>query len=357
MYRRLRVALLALAATACVDLDRPPELTCGPGACVDAGPGPDASEPDAVSPRDGLTPADTGDAGPPPPDGADTRPPDDRSPDRPPPDGPAPDGPPDGPTTLPNGRPCGVGGECTSGVCAQGLCCNRACTGVCEACNLANTGGTCSATPGNTPCGTAVCTGGMATPTPTCDGAGTCRPPGPASSCGRYQCGASACLQSCTGNGQCATGNYCSGSACVAPFYLTTGGSYGSSDPGGAGEENHRVFDQSTATKWFVRADTTPSIYYRYAGTTQRLVLSYRVGSAADAPDRDPRGWVLEGSNDGTAWTTVDTRSNEYFGSRQLLKSYTPAATSTAYNRHRLRITGTNGSPDCQFSELQLYGY
>ena len=85
-------------------------------------------------------------------------------------------------------------------------------------------------------------------------------------------------------------------------------------------------------------------------------MLSYRVGSANDAADRDPRSWVLEGSNDGNSWTAIDTQSSQAFSSRLLLRTYN--VTNTAgYNRYRFSVTGTNGSLDCQLSELQLFGY
>jgi hypothetical protein len=33
------------------------------------------------------------------------------------------------------------------------------------------------------------------------------------------------------------------------------------------------------------------------------------ITAACDAPDRDPRSWVLEGSNDGMTFTAIDTRA------------------------------------------------
>ena len=42
------------------------------------------------------------------------------------------------------GRACDEASDCASGFCVDGVCCNTACTGQCEACNLAATLGTCS---------------------------------------------------------------------------------------------------------------------------------------------------------------------------------------------------------------------
>ncbi len=48
--------------------------------------------------------------------------------------------------TVPNGTPCTVAGECTSGICVDGYCCNSACgngAADCQACNNAGQLGTC----------------------------------------------------------------------------------------------------------------------------------------------------------------------------------------------------------------------
>ncbi|MCC6806121.1 MAG: hypothetical protein IT381_01750 [Deltaproteobacteria bacterium] len=43
------------------------------------------------------------------------------------------------------GQPCTPGDTCTTGICADGYCCNSACMGVCAACDVAGSLGTCTA--------------------------------------------------------------------------------------------------------------------------------------------------------------------------------------------------------------------
>jgi hypothetical protein len=50
-----------------------------------------------------------------------------------------------------DGQSCGSGERCESGFCADGVCCHTACDGLCEACNLPGTEGTCSPLPAGTP--------------------------------------------------------------------------------------------------------------------------------------------------------------------------------------------------------------
>ena len=132
----------------------------------------------------------------------------------------------------------------------DGVCCEAACTGGCFACSAAKTaqadglcrpivGGTdpdseCTQDPalscGNdgfcdgagacrkytagSTCVPESCTGSTHTSAQLCNGAGTCGA-ATTSGCGAYVCGATSCLTTCTTSADCATGNYCLGTACV----------------------------------------------------------------------------------------------------------------------------------------------
>ncbi len=140
--------------------------------------------------------------------------------------------------------------QCGSGKCVDGVCCDAGCTGQCEQCKLAGNEGHCTPTPsganpagGRTACGgsgscqakcdgatrascgpypaptivcaAASCSAGKATDTSYCDGTGKCVV-GAASGCFGYNCGAAACLTSCTSGGtECASGYFCSSGSCV----------------------------------------------------------------------------------------------------------------------------------------------
>ena len=144
----------------------------------------------------------------------------------------------------PNGAFCSTGSECQSGQCAEGVCCATSCTGACFSCALAGSMGLCAPVPTGQPdpaavcvdqgaasCGTdgkcqagacqkyqsgTACTsascplpGGTFTAGGTCDGAGTCNTPAP-SACFPFICGLNACESTCTKDGDCAPGQYCS---------------------------------------------------------------------------------------------------------------------------------------------------
>jgi hypothetical protein len=146
--------------------------------------------------------------------------------------------------------PCNGANQCASGFCVDGFCCDQACGGQCQACDVSGNigkcspvvsgaphgsrpacttdgtvcGGACAA--GNTAlctygsgatCRAASCTNGTATLPATCNASGAC-PAVQTQSCAPFVCGATACLSSCTNDGQCATGDYCnqSSSQCQA---------------------------------------------------------------------------------------------------------------------------------------------
>ncbi len=91
-----------------------------------------------------------------------------------------------------NGASCSLGAECTSGNCVDGVCCNTACSGTCQACNVAGSVGACSSiASGQDPAN--ECANGA------CSGAGTCK-----SDNGQACAAGSACL-----SGNCIDGVCC----------------------------------------------------------------------------------------------------------------------------------------------------
>lgn len=142
------------------------------------------------------------------------------------------------------------GRTCATGFAADGVCCSSACTGVCEACDLPATTGTCTpragaakhgacpkpasadpcvattcdgkvgtvcaAYPGpEVSCGTAGCTDGVERRAVACAGTGACPTP-ETKKCAPYKCGATTCLTACTADDQCAAGNRCKEGKCVS---------------------------------------------------------------------------------------------------------------------------------------------
>ncbi|USX23646.1 alginate lyase family protein [Oxalobacteraceae bacterium OTU3REALA1] len=129
---------------------------------------------------------------------------------------------------------------------------------------------------------------------------------------------------------------------------VATGGTV--SDNSNNPANSSRAFDQNSGTSWF-HTGTTGWIRYDIGHT--ETVRRYTLISPGDLAPRDPKDWQFQGSNDGLAWTTLDTQTNQAFATRLKLQSYT-VANPGAYRYYRLNITANNG--DATFLALAEFG-
>ncbi|AGZ38905.1 GH92 family glycosyl hydrolase [Actinoplanes friuliensis] len=116
------------------------------------------------------------------------------------------------------------------------------------------------------------------------------------------------------------------------------------------GEGKTQVFDGDKGTKWLTFA-TTGWVQAKLAAPL--TVEKYALTSANDVPERDPRDWQLQGSTDGTTWTTLDTQTGQAFEKRGQTKEYT-VANPQPYSYYRLTITANGGAPIVQLAEVEL---
>ncbi len=102
-------------------------------------------------------------------------------------------------------------------------------------------------------------------------------------------------------------------------------------NPGGnnpAGEPPAMAADGNLTTKWLDY--NKKALVLAFPSTV--TIDGYRIGTADDAPERDPVAWTFEGSDDGATWSIIDTRNIGYV---------IPAARS-AYTSY-FRFPGTTG--------------
>ncbi len=123
-------------------------------------------------------------------------------------------------------------------------------------------------------------------------------------------------------------------------------------------EDGPKAFDDNTNTKWLdntgvPNATNSCWVVYQFANAGY-AVEQYTITSANDSPERDPRTWLLQGSNDGTNWTTLDSQSGQTFTSRFQKKTFTFSNT-IVYKNYVLSITANGGSNMTQLSEIELF--
>lgn len=120
----------------------------------------------------------------------------------------------------------------------------------------------------------------------------------------------------------------------------------------GGDEGAAKAFDENPGTKWLGPAVSW--LQYDFGENNAQTIKRYAITSGNDVPERDPKSWKFQGSNDGTTWTTLDSRTNQAsFPYRSQTISY-DIATPHPYRFYRLNVTANNGDANTQLSELAL---
>ncbi len=105
------------------------------------------------------------------------------------------------------------------------------------------------------------------------------------------------------------------------------------------------AFDQDNGSLWFHGGGATGWLKYDFGAGSAQVVKRYTVNSANLIPERDPKDWQFQASNDGTNWTTLDTQTNQTFTNRMERNTY-DISNTTAYRYYRFNVTANNGHPD-----------
>ncbi|WP_327186958.1 glycosyl hydrolase family 95 catalytic domain-containing protein [Streptomyces sp. NBC_01334] len=125
--------------------------------------------------------------------------------------------------------------------------------------------------------------------------------------------------------------------------------------PGTRGTDISRSVDRDPATVWRVDG-TAPAVAWQADLPRPAVVTSYTLTAAPDRPRDDPRQWTLEASQDGTTWTTLDTRNpGAPFAGRGESRTFS-FTNSTAYRVYRLTLIPGASSTGCQIAEIALAG-
>ena len=128
--------------------------------------------------------------------------------------------------------------------------------------------------------------------------------------------------------------------------------SVSASGENGPGEAAIRAADGDSGTKWLVFSS---SAWLRYELSQTVSIASYSITSGDDAPERDPKNWIVQGSNDGTTWTTIDTRTNQDWTAAERRTKKTFEVTAAApYSRYRLEIQANHSGGIIQLADFDL---
>jgi hypothetical protein len=137
---------------------------------------------------------------------------------------------------------------------------------------------------------------------------------------------------------------------------IAFGGTTTASINAGSGNgQSDTAFDGNPGSKWHCWNSATGWLQYDFGSGNAQVVKRYTINSA-DVPNRDPKDWQFQGSQDGSTWTTLDTRSGQSFVVVMAQNTYNIANT-TAYRYYRINVTANNGGTSgMAISELGLWG-
>lgn len=83
---------------------------------------------------------------------------------------------------------------------------------------------------------------------------------------------------------------------------------------------------------------------------------SVRVNSVPE-PNRAPKDWVFQGSNDNSTWDTLDTQTNQTGWTSGQMRTFNCAVQEQMYRYFRIHITANNGDGSyTQVAELYMDG-
>lgn len=123
-----------------------------------------------------------------------------------------------------------------------------------------------------------------------------------------------------------------------------------------AGEGSLKLIDNEISTK-YLYFGFNPAGWFQLQFANAVAVGAYTFTSANDAPTRDPKNWILKGSDDGTNWTDIDARNDEVFAARAQTNRYEVAGIPQAYKYYRVFTTANGGNTIFQLAEWRLIRY
>ncbi|MCC2594261.1 glycoside hydrolase N-terminal domain-containing protein [Tessaracoccus sp. OS52] len=113
--------------------------------------------------------------------------------------------------------------------------------------------------------------------------------------------------------------------------------------------------DDHAGTKWCL-SSPPPEVLWIATLPEPQVLKGYSLTSANDAPERDPRRWRFEGSNDGETWETLDQVDLEGPFPRRFMAKTFRIDNDAAYLHYRFVFLTTPGVSHFQVAEVTLPG-
>lgn len=125
-------------------------------------------------------------------------------------------------------------------------------------------------------------------------------------------------------------------------------------------EQAHEAFDDTNSSKWFGFSSQGAWVIVRLLPNDQtysptRAVQKIQFVTANDAAERDPTGFRIWGSINGTDWILINEQAISLPAGRLTASAIYSLNNVTAYSYYKLEFTGTKSSGDAfQVAEIRL---
>ena len=116
-----------------------------------------------------------------------------------------------------------------------------------------------------------------------------------------------------------------------------------------AGSDAGKLVDGDPATQFSLPKTV---FYLTWKGDEPAVVNTYTLTAGCDL-FCSPRQWTLQGSNDGTSWTTLDEVDGNVFTGARVTNTYR-MDNATAYTYYRLQIQANNGGKSTEIAEWTM---
>ena len=126
--------------------------------------------------------------------------------------------------------------------------------------------------------------------------------------------------------------------------------------------QKFNLLDGDVATKYYTQPHSSSGIpnpmfplWIQWECDQNERAVYFMLGSANDVPNRDPKDWRLEGSENGTDWTTLHEVADAPPFAERLSTYYFLIENPGSYKFYRLWVEQNNGDAGFQLSEFHLF--
>ena len=125
------------------------------------------------------------------------------------------------------------------------------------------------------------------------------------------------------------------------------------SQPGTGKHKPEMLFDGDVNTKFYCGRISFPFSATLKFKDGAKTASAYTIVSGNDLPSRDPKSWEFYGSNNGTNWTLLDTRSTETVKKRHQTRTF-EIAKPQPFSSYKLQVTENQSGTSLQIAEMGL---